>query len=71
MWPLRPAPRIEPALQEQRYPLSRCISCCLCLEACPEMNENTGFVGAAIINQVRLFNEHPTGKSLKKDDSMR
>jgi hypothetical protein len=35
------------------------------------MNENTGFVGAAIINQVRLFNEHPTGKSLKKDDSMR
>lgn len=64
---LGPGPRIEPALQEQRYPLSRCISCCLCLEACPEMNEHTGFVGAAIINQVRLFNEHPTGKSLKKE----
>jgi succinate dehydrogenase / fumarate reductase, iron-sulfur subunit len=31
------------------------------------MNENTGFVGAAIINQVRLFNEHPAGKSLKKE----
>ncbi|MGZ7029419.1 MAG: hypothetical protein ACXVG9_08850, partial [Terriglobales bacterium] len=27
----------------------------------------TGFVGAAIINQVRLFNEHPTGKSLKTE----
>lgn len=25
----------------------------------------TGFVGAPIINQVRLFNQHPTGASLQ------
>jgi succinate dehydrogenase / fumarate reductase iron-sulfur subunit len=31
------------------------------------VNERTGFVGAAIINQVRLFNEHPTGKALKAE----
>ncbi len=62
-----PGPRIQPSMQEEMYPLSRCISCCLCLEACPEVNENTGFVGAAIINQVRLFNEHPTGKVLKTE----
>jgi succinate dehydrogenase / fumarate reductase, iron-sulfur subunit len=64
---LGPGPRIEPSTQEEMYPLSRCISCCLCLEACPEVNEHTGFVGAAIINQVRLFNEQPTGKALKTE----
>ena len=51
--------------QEEAYPLSRCISCCCCMEACPQFNEKTGFVGAATISQVRLFNSHPTGKGLK------
>lgn len=60
-------PRVEPEVQEQMYPLSRCISCCLCLEVCPQMTPATRFVGAAIISQVRLFNEHPTGKALKRE----
>ena len=30
-------------------------------------NEDTGFVGAAAIAQVRLFNTHPTGQSLKRE----
>ncbi len=60
-------PRIDPGTQEQMYPLSRCISCCLCLEVCPQVTESTRFVGAAIINQVRLFNEHPAGKTLKDE----
>jgi succinate dehydrogenase / fumarate reductase iron-sulfur subunit len=30
---LGPGPRIQPSTQEEMYPLSRCISCCLCLEA--------------------------------------
>lgn len=64
---LGPGPRIVPETQEQMYPLSRCISCCLCLEVCPQFTPATGFVGAAIINQVRLFNEHPTGKTLKRE----
>src|SRR5215471_20363417 len=51
--------------QEESYPLSRCISCCCCMEACPQFNEGTGFVGAATISQVKLFNSHPTGKGLK------
>jgi succinate dehydrogenase / fumarate reductase iron-sulfur subunit len=37
------------------------------MEACPQFNEDTGFVGAATIAQVRLFNTHPTGKVLKRD----
>jgi succinate dehydrogenase / fumarate reductase iron-sulfur subunit len=64
---LGPGPRMTPETQETLYPLSRCISCCLCMEVCPQFTEATGFAGAAIINQVRLFNEHPTGKSLKRD----
>jgi succinate dehydrogenase / fumarate reductase iron-sulfur subunit len=37
------------------------------MEACPQFNDSTGFVGAATISQVRLFNTHPTGKSLKAE----
>ncbi len=60
-------PRMLPEDQEDAYPLSRCISCCCCMEVCPQFNENTGFVGAAAISQVRLFNTHPTGKALKRE----
>jgi succinate dehydrogenase / fumarate reductase iron-sulfur subunit len=60
-------PRILPQEQEENYPLSRCISCTICMEVCPQFNESTGFVGAATIAQVKLFNEHPTGKVLKED----
>src|SRR5713226_8060312 len=60
-------PRVTPLEQEEAYPISRCISCCCCMEACPQFNEDTGFVGAATIAQVRLFNTHPTGKALKHE----
>jgi len=64
---LGPGPRMSPEDQEEAYPISRCISCTCCMEACPQFNEDTGFVGAATIAQVRLFNTHPTGKVLKRD----
>src|ERR1700682_5438888 len=64
---LGPGPRMYPTEQEEAYPVSRCISCCCCMEACPQFNESTGFVGAATIAQVRLFNQHPTGKALKHE----
>jgi succinate dehydrogenase / fumarate reductase iron-sulfur subunit len=60
-------PRQSPKLQEERYPLSRCISCCICMEVCPQFNDSTGFVGAATIAQVKLFNEDPIGKVMKED----
>jgi succinate dehydrogenase / fumarate reductase iron-sulfur subunit len=60
-------PRLTMEEQESSYPLSRCISCCCCMEVCPQFNENTGFVGAATISQVRLFNTHPTGAALKRE----
>jgi len=64
---LGPGPRQSPRQQEEAYPLSRCISCCCCMEVCPQFNEHTNFVGAATIAQVRLFNTHPTGAALKED----
>jgi succinate dehydrogenase / fumarate reductase, iron-sulfur subunit len=64
---LGPGPRVSPEEQEKMYPLSRCISCCCCMEACPQFSEETGFVGAATISQVRLFNAHPTGQVLKHE----
>ena len=32
------------------------------LEACPNVNDSSRFMGPASINQVRYFNMHPTGK---------
>ena len=60
-------PRVFPQDQEINYPLSNCISCTCCMEVCPQFNEATGFVGAATIAQVKLFNNHPTGKVLKEE----
>src|SRR3989442_9915703 len=60
-------PRMSPQQQEQNYPLSNCISCTICMEVCPQFNEGTGFVGAAAISQVALFNDHPTGAVLKEE----
>lgn len=64
---LGPGPAVSQKLQETRYPLSRCISCGCCLEACPQYTADNNFVGAAVISQVRLFNDHPTGAALKDE----
>jgi len=64
---LGPGPPISQELQDERYPLSRCISCGCCLEACPQYTPANKFVGAAVISQVRLFNDHPTGAALKNE----
>src|SRR4051812_12333997 len=64
---LGPGPAISEELNNERYPLSRCISCGCCLEACPQYTPTNKFVGAAVISQVRLFNDHPIGAALKPD----
>lgn len=60
-------PPISQELNEERYPLSRCISCGCCLEACPQYTPSNKFVGAAVISQARLFNDHPIGAALKNE----
>src|SRR6201994_2597042 len=60
-------PKQAPQIQEQRYPLSNCISCTICMEVCPQFNDATGFVGAATIAQAKLFNLDPGGAVLKEE----
>ncbi len=55
-------PTQDPKVQEARYVLSTCMTCGCCLEACPQVNARSKFMGPAAISQVRLFNSHPTGK---------
>src|SRR6266851_827262 len=64
---LGPGPKQFPQVQEERYPLSNCISCTICMEVCPQFNDATGFVGAATIAQAKLFNMDPSGAVLKEE----
>lgn len=60
-----PGSKITPELAEMRYHLSKCMSCGCCMDACPQVNEHSDFIGPAAINQARLFNTHPIGVELK------
>lgn len=64
---LGPGPKVSQETQETAYPLSRCMTCGCCLEACPQYTPTNNFVGAFAISQARLFNEHPTGSALKDE----
>ncbi len=59
---LGPGPRQSQDDQETAYPLSRCMTCGCCMEACPQVGPHSDFIGPAAISQVRLFNLHPSGK---------
>lgn len=61
-YPLGPGPRQSQEDQERAYPLSRCMTCGCCLEACPQVSSTSPFIGAAAVSQVRLFNLHPSGR---------
>jgi succinate dehydrogenase / fumarate reductase iron-sulfur subunit len=62
---LGPGPRESPTKQEERYAISRCMTCGCCLEACPQFTLDNDFLGAQAIAQAYYFNEHETGKKLK------
>ena len=59
---LGPGPRMPEADRQWAYELSKCMTCGVCLEACPNVNDKSPFIGPFAISQVRLFNTHPTGK---------
>lgn len=59
--------RISPPQQEEVYPLSRCMTCGCCVEACPQFNDRSDFIGPATISQAIFFNANPTG-AIEKDD---
>lgn len=62
-----PGPKVSPEKQEVMYSISRCMTCGCCVEACPQSNSHSKFIGPQIFSQVRYFNAHPTGKINKKE----
>jgi succinate dehydrogenase / fumarate reductase iron-sulfur subunit len=60
-----PGPKISPEKQEIMYTLSTCMTCGCCVEACPQVNDRSKFIGPQIFAQVRLFNANPTGRMQK------
>jgi succinate dehydrogenase / fumarate reductase iron-sulfur subunit len=64
---LGPGPKVSEKIQRLGYKISRCMSCGVCMEACPQVNERSNFIGPAVIAQVLLFNLHPTGAMIKED----
>jgi succinate dehydrogenase / fumarate reductase iron-sulfur subunit len=55
-------PRQSQADQDSAYPLSECMTCGCCVEACPQFGPQSEFIGPAAISQVVYFNGHPVGK---------
>lgn len=64
---LGPGPRMPEVDRQWAYELSKCMTCGVCLEACPNVNEKSPFIGPFAISQVRLFNQHPTGQMNKHE----
>lgn len=60
-------PAQDDHIRHLRYALSRCMTCGCCLEACPQVNDHSPFVGPAAVAQTLLFNLHPVGKTLESE----
>jgi succinate dehydrogenase / fumarate reductase iron-sulfur subunit len=66
---LGPGPRMAESKRQWAYELSKCMTCGVCMEACPNVNDKTSFIGPFAISLVRLFNAHPTGE-MNKDERL-
>ncbi|MRG85704.1 succinate dehydrogenase iron-sulfur subunit [Salinibacillus xinjiangensis] len=62
-----PGPRMAENTRQWAYELSKCFTCGVCLEACPNVNEKSDFLGPFVYSQVRLKNVHPTGEMNKEE----
>lgn len=62
-------PNISPNEQKEAYEYSTCMTCGCCLEACPNVNSGSPFIGPQAMAQVKYFNMHPTGAT-KKDERL-
>ncbi|KGP74796.1 succinate dehydrogenase [Desulfosporosinus sp. Tol-M] len=64
---LGPGPRFSEGQRRWAYAISKCMTCGCCMEACPQVNSRSKFMGPSPISQVRLFNAHPTGSMNKHE----
>lgn len=65
-YPLGPGPKISPEAQQWSYDFSTCMTCGCCLEACPNVNDKSPYLGPQALAQAYYFNMHPTG-SMRKE----
>ncbi|GIN91748.1 succinate dehydrogenase iron-sulfur subunit [Siminovitchia terrae] len=66
---LGPGPRMPERKRQWAYELSKCMTCGVCLEACPNVNSKSDFIGPAFLSLPRLYNTHPTG-AMNKDERL-
>lgn len=65
-YPLGPGPRISQEDQQTAYHYATCMTCGCCMEACPNVNDRSPYLGPQAMAQTYYFNSHPTGATLKK-----
>ena len=63
---LGPGPRISQEDQQTAYTFATCMTCGCCLEACPNVNDRSPYLGPQAMAQINYFNSHPTGAMLKQ-----
>lgn len=61
--------KIDSAIRDALYVLSKCMMCGCCAESCPQYNSHSLFMGPFAVLQLDFFNRHPLGKKLKKERS--
>lgn len=67
---LGPGPKISPQQAERIYTFARCMTCGCCMEACPQYNASSEFIGPAPLGQANVFNQHGSG-ALNKEERLR
>ncbi|WCK56354.1 succinate dehydrogenase iron-sulfur subunit [Aneurinibacillus sp. Ricciae_BoGa-3] len=65
-YPLGTGPKISPEDQQWAYEFSTCMTCGCCLEACPNVNDRSSYLGPQALVQAYYFNMHPTGSMQKE-----
>ncbi|MFD2655416.1 succinate dehydrogenase iron-sulfur subunit [Gracilibacillus thailandensis] len=60
-------PRMDESTRQWGYELSKCFTCGVCLEACPNVNSSADFLGPFVFAQIDVKNIHPTGAMHKQD----
>ena len=68
-WEVKDAPIQNPYTAQTAYEISHCMTCGCCMEACPNFNDKSAFLGPAPVAQVHLMNQHPTG-AMQKDSRL-
>jgi succinate dehydrogenase / fumarate reductase iron-sulfur subunit len=66
-YPLDAGPSITPDEQQDAYKYATCMTCGCCLEACPNVNSGSPYIGPQAMAQIKYFNMHPVGKTLTND----